>query len=154
MLRTIPTVLVCLALATGCASRLSGDVRYDQDVDFAALKTFAFEKDLDATPEARRANVGTARAAIEKSLTAKGYRFVDRGAADVWIKIASGRINKSSSSGQAGWGTYGGIQLDMVRPDGSFLWEGWAVETWRESMDPATEIEKAVALILEQFPPS
>ncbi len=93
-----------------------------------------------------------AREEIQKALVAKGLRQAD--SADLLVDYTVGTRAKVRVSGASAGGKHGGLVIELKEPkSGKTLWHGWAAETWYESMDPAVEIRKAVALILAQYPP-
>jgi hypothetical protein len=147
--RALPWLLAA-ALLGACASRLTGDVEYEQGVDFARFKTFEFAP----VPDAQRDNPNwkVAREEIEKALVAKGLQQASGG--DLLVEYSLGTRAKVRVSGASSGGKHGGLVIELEdRRTGNTLWHGWAAETWYDSMDPAAEIRKAVPLILAQYPP-
>jgi hypothetical protein len=142
--------ITAVAALLACASKLTGDVEYDEDVDFARYRTFQFAP----PPEAQRDNPnwGVAREEIEKTLVAKGLKRADGG--DLLVHYSVGTRAKVRVSGGSSGGKYGGLVVEFRdAKNHQTLWHGWAAETWYDSMDPAVEIREAVALILAQYPP-
>jgi hypothetical protein len=138
------------AALLACASKLTGDVEYDEGVDFARFRTFQFAP----PPEAQRdnPNSGVARQEIEKGLVAKGLKRADGG--DLLVHYTVGTRAKVRVNGASSSGRHGGLVVELRDPKSHHtLWHGWAAETWYDSMDPAVEIREAVALILAQYPP-
>ena len=57
-------------------------------------------------------------------------------------------------SGGSTEGTNAGLVVSFIDPKTrERLWHGLAYESWYDSMDPPTEIRKAVTSVLAQFPP-
>jgi hypothetical protein len=147
-------ILVGTLIVAACATKLHGDVRYSHDVDFTRFKSFSMATLRKApSPEAAK-NRAFAQQEITQALTAKGLRHTETGG-DLLVKVRMGLRSKVATSGGSNWGTAAGIQIELWDPQqNDILWEGWASESYYDDLDPKVEIRKAVALILEQFPPA
>ena len=142
--------LVVPVLLCSCASQFQTDVFYTPGVDFSAMRSLAFVEEGGGEPADRE----TARQEIQRALEAKGFRFTEKSEADLLLHFALGTRAKVRLSGQATHGTDAGLIIDFVDPKTARpLWHGLAYESWYDSMDPATEIRKAVAEVLAHFPP-
>ena len=143
---------VGLVLALGaCASQLQNDIFFDPQAKLDTSRSLAFTTGSGGT-DANRKIAGTE---IRTLLAAKGYQFTDPGRADLLIRFDMGRRAKVKLSGSATHGENAGLVVEIVDPaTGRTLWHGLAYESWYDSMDPATEIRKAVGSVLSQFPPS
>ena len=64
-------------------------------------------------------------------------------------------MRKRSAVGrESSHGVHAGIVIELLDPaTGRALWHGLGYETWYDSMDPATEIRRAVQSVLAQYPP-
>ena len=141
-----------MLVATGCASRLHGDVNFDPGQDFSRSQKLAFAKPSD-TAEGRQV-----QQVVQQALVDKGYPFTRREEADLLITTWAGVRVKTATSGWLGSasGSPEGSLMIGFRHDGSShnVWSGWVKETWRESeVDGDAELRKAVALLLGHFPP-
>ncbi|MEN8184761.1 MAG: DUF4136 domain-containing protein [Myxococcota bacterium] len=139
-------------LALACAKpQLQSNVFFDHDADFPAFKTFAIAGGTGGTDTNRT----LAEKEVRKGLAAKGLRAVDAGQADLLVQVDLGRRAKVRLSGAGSRGEYAGIVIGMrTRKANALVWQAVAALTYYESLDPAVEIPKAVALALEDFPPS
>ena len=72
---TVPVLAAAFALLlqTGCASRLRGEVSYDDHADFSRYKTFAMTPIESGQPASRTLAASEVRGALE----AKGLRAAD-----------------------------------------------------------------------------
>ncbi|MDJ0867508.1 MAG: DUF4136 domain-containing protein [Myxococcota bacterium] len=148
--------LFVLALSTGCASRLRTSVRYDHETDFAAIQEIAWDP-AGVAPIKGQAKEDRvyARSVIRSGFERKGLRFVEPAQADALVFLAMGVHSRVRTEGMSSWGDLAGLSIDLVRPNDRYLyWSGWATVTWYEDkMDTRTEIDNAVASIMEQYPP-
>ena len=150
-------LIVVPAMLAGCGSRLRTSVRFDHDTDFSAIRKLAWDPAGVApiTGEAKK-DRKHARVVIRSGFEAKGLQFVEPADADALVFLAMGVHSRVRTEGMSSWGDLAGLSIDLVRPDDRYLyWSGWASVTWYEDkMDARTEIDKAVAQILEHFPPN
>ncbi len=166
---------------SGCSS-VSVQRDYDRAVDFTALKTFAWQHaEQPQTGDPRidnDLNDERIRNAVDASLSAKGFRRVDRADADFWVvyfvehqrKLSSGSMSVSMGRGSGG-GRYGGVgygtgvseydqsivTLDMLNPsDEKMVWRGVGSRSSYEGSNPEKStriVNEAVEKILKKFPP-
>ena len=87
-------VAVPLLLLAACASRLRGEMSYDEHADFSRYKTFTLAAIDSGSPEARRIAAEEVRNALE----AKGLRAVDAATADVVAHVLLDRRHKMKFS--------------------------------------------------------
>ncbi len=136
--------------ALHCTSQpFATGVNSDAEYDFAAVKTLAFaqvpQKTLDS------ANGKILRAAVEESLTARGFQFVAKDQANLWISYDIGIFTASSVS----WGKQGGpgqgrIIVRAIDPKtGREVWYGWAEANLRTQPDPDKRIRQAVEALFD-----
>jgi hypothetical protein len=146
--------LLAACLASGCASRFQGDAHADAAYDFGRARTLAFVDAPVDEPENSRRVRAQIEASLRRQLEAKGWRIVEQNEADLLVAYYAGLHAKVRMSGGAQpEGTNARMTLQFVEAaTGQSVWYGWTLETWRESMQPGPEIEKAVAFLLERFP--
>lgn len=144
--------LLALALALACAKpRLDSHMYYDHEVDFSKIKTFAITKGDGGTPE----NRALAESGLRKGLEAKGMQVASAEKADVLVQVDLGRRSKVRISGRMSTGEYAGLAVSMrERRSGDMAWHAVAYMTYYDNLVAPDEIPKAVALVLEDFPPS
>lgn len=148
--RVVATAVALLALAA-CASRLQGEVSYDDRADFSRYRSFAVAPREGGAPAAR----AIAEREVKRALEAKGLRAVDRASADLVAHVQLDRRRKTRLSGSiTQGGEYVGMEVALEdRASGERVWSSWAAETFNESLEAETEIPKAVDLIFESYPP-
>ena len=95
VLHRVVFLLVAL-VATGCASRLHGDVNFDPGQDFSRSQKLAFAKPSD-TAEGRQV-----QQVVQQALVDKGYTFTRREEADLLITTWAGVRVKTATSGWLG----------------------------------------------------
>jgi hypothetical protein len=146
-------VLAAVALLSlaGCASRLQGEVSYDDRADFSRYRSFALAPGTSGPPAAR----AIAEREVRRALEAKGLRAVDPASADLVAHILLDRRRKARLSGSISPGGEAvGMEVALEdRASGERVWSSWAAETYDESLEVETEIPKAVDLIFESYPP-
>jgi hypothetical protein len=124
---------------------------YDHDLDFAKVKTFAMTGGAGGIPE----NRALAENGLRKGLEAKGLKAAPAQQADVLVQVDLGLRSKVRVSGSMATGTYAGLAVSMrERRSGDMAWHAVAAMTYYDDLVAAEEIPKAVALVLEDFPPS
>jgi hypothetical protein len=147
-------VALWLPLALACASRIRSEVAVKPDTDLSRYHTFAL---LDAvhppagTPAA--ANHDLAERLVAERLIAQGLSpAADPRQADLLVEVVMGRRAQARLSGSStGGGTAAGLMVTMSeRTTGKVVFRGLAHETWSASMDPQTEIRKAVDSIAQE----
>jgi hypothetical protein len=154
-MRTARACLVVAAVAlltlSGCASRLQGEVSYDDRADFSRYRTFALAPGDSGAPAAR----ALAEREVKRALEAKGLREVDRASADLVAHLLLDRRRKARLSGSISPGGEAvGMEVALEdRASGERVWASWAAETYDESLEVEEEIPKAVDLIFESYPP-
>jgi hypothetical protein len=148
----IAVVAATLALITlaGCASRLRGEVSYDEQTDFTRYRTFALAPREAGDPSLH----AIAEREVRRALEGKGLRAAEPASADVLAHILMGRRKKTKLSGSITSGEYVGMEVTLEeRASGKRVWSSWAAETYSEKLEAETEIPKAVAVIFEDYPP-
>jgi hypothetical protein len=146
----LAAVASALALA-GCASRLQGEVSYDEGTDFSRYRSYALVPLETGAPAART----IAEREVRRALEAKGLRSADRASADLLARVLLDRRHKTRLSGSVGGGgEYVGMEVTLDdRKSGERVWSSWAAETYNDALKAETEIPKAVELIFESYPP-
>jgi hypothetical protein len=146
----LAAVASALSLA-GCASRLQGEVSYDEGADFSRYRTYALVPLQTGSPAAR----AIAEREVRRALEAKGLRAADRGSADLLARVLLDRRHKTRLSGSiSAGGEYVGMEVTLDdRASGDRVWSSWAAETYSDALQAETEIPKAVELIFESYPP-
>jgi hypothetical protein len=151
-LRRIAVVATALALLgpAGCASRLRGEVSYDEQTDFSRYRTFALAPREAGDPALH----AIAEREVKRALAGKGLRGAEPASADVLAHILMGRRKKTKLSGSITSGEYVGMEVTLEeRSSGKRVWSSWAAETYSEKLEAETEIPKAVDVIFEEYPP-
>ncbi len=169
-----------LLLLAGCSS-VTVNRDYDEAVDFAALRTYAWQHaEQPQTGDARIDNDlidERVRAAVDAELAAKGFARVEAAEADFQVAYFidfKQRIGGSSVSfgvGAGNYGRYSGVgyntaisdyeegrlTIDIVDPhSGKNIWRGVGRRTTYEGGTPKKTtriVNGAVARILKKFPP-
>jgi hypothetical protein len=143
--------VVALVVASACASRLRGEVSYDEGADFSRYRSFALAPREHGDPRLHE----LAEREVQRALEAKGLRVADAASADLWAHIHMARRKKTKLSGSiTGEGEFVGMEVTLEdRASGDRVWSSWAAETYREQLRAEEEIPKAVALIFEDYPP-
>jgi len=173
-------LILTLTVATGCSAvKVSQD--YDASSEFSAFSTYAWA--LDKQPETGDIRVDNPlleariRDAVDRNLSAKGYRKVNRDTADLLVAYnltIRSRIESDSVSSGVGYGGYpywGGVGFEtrireydegmLVIDIGSadpnkLLWRGTGTRRVTEHKNPEKStqvVNKTVAEIMSQFPP-
>ena len=182
-LRT-PVLLATALLALSC-SALQVSQDYDVNADLSDLATFAWMSEKQAkTGDVRSDNPlldGRIRAAVERTLAAKGFRKQSGGAVDFAVsyvfqirtKIGSDRVRTGVGFGFGSSGSFGGVGvstgtgvsqydegllvIDITEPgSGKLLWRGTGVRPMPRKSDPqeiTADIDETVEKVLAQFPP-
>ncbi|MBN1141578.1 MAG: DUF4136 domain-containing protein [Deltaproteobacteria bacterium] len=171
-------------LLLGCAAGVTVSQDYAPGIDFAALKSYVWRAGAGGAegPGMNALVAGRIRSAVERVLTAKGWRQEASGAdveLDFRYRIERGRepggISTGIGLGTGSRGSFGGIgiglgdigggdrdqavlTLDFLeRRSGSLLWQGRGERAASIGVDPeqsALEINELVERILAQFPPA
>jgi outer membrane lipopolysaccharide assembly protein LptE/RlpB len=146
----IAAAVAALSL-TACASRLRGEMSYDEGTDFSRYRTYSLVPLESGSPTARP----IAEREVKRALEAKGLRAVERATADVLVRVLLDRRHKTRLSGSiAPGGEYVGMEVTLDdRKSGERVWSSWAAETYNDQLQAETEIPKAVDLIFESYPP-
>jgi hypothetical protein len=177
-------LLTLSLLALGC-SGLEVSQDYDVNTDFSGLKSFTWKsEDQKKTGDVRVDNPlldRRIRAAVERSLTAKGFRKGSSGEVDFTVsyvyqirrKVGSDRVRTSVGFGTGSGGGFGGVGvstgggvseydegmlvIDITATDSdSLLWRGTGTRQLSRRSNPeqvTAEVEETVDRILVQFPP-
>ena len=152
-----PALVLWLAGLVGCASRLDSGGYFDHQIDFARFETFGFAPEPLSAPDpsgTMQRDRRITRAVILEELAAKGMTRVETDP-DLVVVYHVGTRSKVRVSGRSTEGEAGILVIHFRDPAiDQIVWQGWAEESfYASSMDPATEIRKAVSLILSGFPP-
>jgi Domain of unknown function (DUF4136) len=169
-------ILLCLAATLACAGKNPPpDFAYDHTASFANLKTYAwFEDPTWEFPQGNSIVDGRfvdqhIRQAVNDTLTKKGFAQVDTGSASFFVSYHGGSAGVLS---QDKWGVYSwwnvyyvdyagtkyrkqsNLVLDIRDDKYKLIWRGGRtalIGTNPEQLKK--DIDKAVALLLAQFPP-
>ena len=121
----------------------------DSEYDFSSVKTVAFSRVPQKALNSEHGQM--LRAAVEESLTSRGFEFVAVDAADLWISYDVGIFTASSVS----WGKQGGpgqgrIVVRAIDPEQEReVWYGWAEANLRTNPDPERRIRSAVETLFD-----
>ena len=149
-------VLVAMVSAsTGCAGRLSGVVDYDRELDFSKVKTLAFYEDAYPLDRSQTEVRKLIRARIDQVLRDAGYGMGRAGEADLLIVYHVGNRAKVRLGGTLGTAAReASLAISFQDPvTRRSAWYGTVEQTWQGDEDVATRIDKAVAILLAEFPP-
>ena len=168
----------------GC-SGLDVSQDYDMTTDFSGLNSFAWKSEVQpSTGDIRVDNPlldARIRAAVERTLTANGFRKAAGSPPDFTIsyvfqirrRIESERVRTSVGIGSGGGGAFGGVGvgtgggvseydegmlvIDIMRPGGrSLLWRGTGTRRIGRQTSPeqiTADVDRTVDRILAPFPP-
>jgi hypothetical protein len=141
-------------------ARASEEVRSDTDPDGPFERNSLLDKRI--------------RSAVNANLTARGFRYLESGEADFRMNYYVRFKDKLYATGNdfGYWGRYyrggfgsgfnysvrqyqeGTIILDIIdRKQDQLVWRGWAVTRSSDGNLDEAEVSRAVARILERFPP-
>ncbi len=172
--------MVAVVVLSGCSS-ISVSRDYDETVNFSALKTFAWKDAVQ--PETGNPRIDNdliddrIRTAVNRELTAKGFRLAKQGFADFQVsyfveykqRIGGGTVSVGMGGGTGG--RYGGVgyntgisdyeeghlTIDMIDPsDDKTFWRGVGRRTSYETSNPkkiTKIVNQSVSGILKKFPP-
>ena len=121
----------------------------DAEYDFASVKSLAFARVPQKVVGSPHGKI--LRAAIEESLTARGFSFVEEGEADLWISYDVGVFHATAVT----WAQHQGpgrgrIIVRAIDPKGDEeVWYGWAEARLRSTPDPENRIRAAVETLFE-----
>lgn len=143
--------LLALALVACANPRLQTHMYYDHEIDFSKISTFAIVGGDGGTAE----NRALAERGLREGLEAKGLSAASAEQADVLVQVDLGRRSKVRMSGGMSTGEYAGLAVTLrERRSGDVAWHAVAAMTYYDSLVAAQEIPKAIALVLEDYPPS
>ncbi len=169
-----PAIALCLAITLGGCSSFSVRTDYDDEADFAALKSFAWVDPPDSAQASPFADNDLlrkrVRQAVVRVLSSKGYREVEAADADFLVTFhvtIENRVRTHNSYGypyyHGGWGggsSYttsikeGTLILDlMLAGERRLIWRGWRNNAVPTPDTEGPKIQVAVEKILERFPP-
>ena len=176
---------VCMLLLVAACTQLQTGAEIYEKIDFTALKTYSWLHDVDKPAEDVRLNDPkvreTVRAAVEQSLTSKGYEQVERQQADflvTWFGAIETKIKKENIDhfyAPYGYGTLyrdpvlntesprtigeyekGTIIIDIVDPKSQkLIWRGSGSGRLAENQPEQTalrNLNRSVTKIVEPFP--
>ena len=173
---------IVLIFLQGC-SGITVSQDYEQEYNFAGLKTFAWMPNEDNSYGVRDNDLldKRIRNAIENSLLAKSYRKVDSYTPDFFVsyhydvaqKIKSSGLSGGVAIGRSSYGGFGGVGMstgsdvraydqgtlliDVTIPLGDkLIWRGTATQSVSDHSSPeesTANINETVVKTLEQFPP-
>ncbi len=153
--RRAALLLLAFALATACASRFRGDAHGDASYDFSKVRDIAIAPTPGREmPEDAREIRAIVEQELRQQLAAKGYRITPAAEAELLVTSYAGLHAKMRMSGGATVeGTDARMTIQFLEPGSRYsVWYGWTKATWRDSMEPAPEIARAVTFLLERFP--
>jgi hypothetical protein len=163
-LRMAGLLVPLVGLLIGCSSGISINTDYDQQFDFATLKTYAIHPQITAkTLNLVQQRVVTA---IDADLSKKGFTKVDPSAADFLVAFQTSAQDKVdvSSWGYGGWYGYGGVSaysytegqltIDMVdRDNAQMIYRGSGTAIAGDKAPDQEQVSFAVSKLLKDFPP-
>lgn len=164
-----------LALELACAPRVHHHSEYARGHDFAGLRTYAWIRDdgiIAESPDAGYLKDPAAaerriREAVDRNLAARGYTRVDPEAADFLVSFA---IGMRASEWALGYNAQeyglvwhardselhrkGELAIDLFdRATHAHIWHGSAARRIESDDNLGELVDRAVALILADFPP-
>jgi len=162
-----PLLLVILFSSLVFAQKI--EIESDQAVDFSKFKTFAIRdgrlnsKNPSLNNELVRKRLD---ADIQKSLEAKGLRFVVSGASDLNVRYTLGAVRKVERevypAGWRGWGTRvvrvpyteGTLVIDLRDPSTrSLVWRAIAREEKSDAAKVEGKLDDMVRKSFDKYPP-
>ena len=170
----LPAIALCLAITLGGCSSFSVRTDYDDEVDFAALKSFAWVDPPDSAQASPFADNDLLRKRVRQAaarvLNGKGYREAEEADADFLVTFhvtIQDRVYAHNNYGYAythrGWGggwnyttslKEGTLILDlMLAGERRLIWRGWRNNAVPTPDTEGPKIQVAVEKILERFPP-
>ena len=177
--RLLGAVALLGVLANLACAPFRVKVDYDPDVDFTALRSYAWlarAEPSEANPFADNPLLRKrVREAVEQNLVSRGYVVASQGAADFQMTFHVTLEDRTVAYGPTGWSYghsrhsygYGGssissqsfqqgtLILDAVNADGTqLLWRGWVSGAVPTSDTDRERVALAVREILARFPPS
>lgn len=144
---------------------------YDQEAAFAEYHTVAWlprDKDLAVSKSLRSLVDVRIKRAIRRTLEAKGHRFIEQGAPDLYVTYHLAIRDRTTVTPEhySGFGqtpgatlniqTYreGTLVIDLIdRAEQHLVWRGWAVGAVARSDQMEEQIKAVVAHILSRYPP-
>ena len=168
-MKTAPFFLVFFVLLAGCSS-IKVQTNYDDTVDFAPYKTFAFHDEsiqVEGTLASRVAVVGAIKDELENELTSDGYQE-SKDSPDFLVAFHASVIDPVTANYNPGrysaWGSSatmiqtvseGSLIVDIIDAGSNELvWRGTATGAVERGSDKASEkIHDAVHKIMTKFPP-
>jgi hypothetical protein len=151
---TVATILLALAALHCQSSPYETGAHIDTEYDFSRVERLAFSK-VPAKP-LNSEHGKILRAALEESLSARGFQWVAEGEAQLWISYDVGVFSASAIS----WSEHSGpgegrIVVRAIDPETSReVWYGWAQANLRAKPDPERRIRAALeALFAERIRP-
>ena len=185
-INTLTKRLLCSAFILVFLQACSGitvSQDYEQEYNFAGLKTFAWMPNKDNSYGVKDNDLldKRIRNAIDNSLLAKSYRKVDSYTPDFFVsyhyavaqKIKSSGLSGGIAVGRSSYGGFGGIGMssgsdvraydqgtlliDVTIPLGDkLIWRGTATQSVSDHSSPdesTANINETVEKVLAQFPP-
>lgn len=146
-------VLLVAALALGslhCAtSPFATGAHADTTYDFASVERLAFNEVPKKVMGSDHGKI--LRAAIEESLTKRGFQWVGEGEAQLWISYDVGVFHASAVTwGQQGGPGEGRIIVRGIDPaSGREVFYGWAEAHLRSHPEPEKNIRRAVEALFD-----
>ena len=168
-MKTAPFFLVFFVLLAGCSS-IKVQTNYDDTVDFAPYKTFAFHDEsieIEGTSAPRVAVARVIKDELEAELISDGYQE-SRDNPDFLVAFHASVIDPASADYNPGrysaWGqgatmikivSEGTLIVDIIDASSNELvWRGTATAAVERGSDKASEkIHDAVHKIMAKFPP-
>lgn len=157
------TLLAPLLLLSACSTlRVASD--WDHAYDFGAMHTYTWAPTKESAVQGALVFLDRRiRNAVDDELEAKGYRRVDSGADFLMLYSAKVRDRIDVTRYRGRW--YGSTSVDRYkegtlmlgavdRARDEIVWTGWAEGIVSDVGQSEESIRRAVAKILEGFPPS
>ena len=162
-------IIAGLFIFAGCAS-MTVMTDFDEQADFNSYRTFGFlpqkERPDARSPLNNRFLRLRVEDAIQNEMEAKGFRFVDKGKADIRIAYHVSMRDKVRVDhyGYHPWRgprhtevtryKQGTLIIDFVDTDEKVMvWRGWASGVINSPQEAEEHVKKAVKRIIDKYPP-
>lgn len=170
----LASALLLLVFAAGCAgTRPAPRYAWDPKADFAPLESYAWSDGPgfrmphgDSIIDGRFIDQRV-RAAVDRSLEAKGLRRVDPATADALVSYRTGDTGVADQDHIVGgdwWAGYAvgteyekerSIRIDLRTPANVLLWRGQITRLEGENPDAVgRELDREIGTLLSHFPPA
>jgi hypothetical protein len=151
---TLATILLALAALHCQSSPYDTGSHIDTEYDFSRVERLAFARVPAKSLNSEHGKI--LRTALEESLSARGFQWVEESEAQLWISYDVGVF----SAGTVSWSEHGGpgegrIVVRAIDPQTTReVWYGWAEASLRAKPDPERRIRAALeALFADRIRP-